>query len=201
MKNSRISKTAMAFIFGLLVVSLGYSISCGSHGKEGHKTGAQSGEKHDKTTMHSDHKQSPKVDKKILRAFYEAYLPIQKFLAGDDLKAAKKATSGLENASKDISGEEEHQPFLHHLKESINGIKDAGNIKEAREHFKHLSYLTINLLQHNKYAGETKALVFHCPMAFENKGADWLQSAEGTENPYYGKSMLACGSKTKTIHE
>ncbi len=34
----------------------------------------------------------------------------------------------------------------------------------------------------------------HCPMAFDGKGADWLQIGEGIRNPYYGSDMLGCGS-------
>jgi Cu(I)/Ag(I) efflux system membrane fusion protein len=34
----------------------------------------------------------------------------------------------------------------------------------------------------------------HCPMAFDNKGADWLQSGTKIRNPYYGSMMLECGA-------
>jgi len=41
--------------------------------------------------------------------------------------------------------------------------------------------------------------VFHCPMAFENKGANWLQTKTDTENPYYGSAMFPCGSETRVV--
>ena len=34
----------------------------------------------------------------------------------------------------------------------------------------------------------------HCPMAFDNKGADCLQSGTKIRNPYYGSMMLECGA-------
>ena len=38
-------------------------------------------------------------------------------------------------------------------------------------------------------------------MAFDNKGAGWLQSDKDVLNPYFGASMLRCGSVTETLFE
>ena len=38
-------------------------------------------------------------------------------------------------------------------------------------------------------------------MAFNNKGADWLQNKTGTENPYFGKMMFSCGDQVEVIFE
>jgi Cu(I)/Ag(I) efflux system membrane fusion protein len=38
-------------------------------------------------------------------------------------------------------------------------------------------------------------------MAFDNRGADWLQSATKTENPYFGSAMFRCGALKETIGE
>ncbi|PKP34687.1 MAG: hypothetical protein CVT98_10650 [Bacteroidetes bacterium HGW-Bacteroidetes-15] len=46
--------------------------------------------------------------------------------------------------------------------------------------------------------GET-IYVQHCPMADNNKGADWLSSEKEIKNPYFGSSMLKCGEVTKEI--
>ena len=35
--------------------------------------------------------------------------------------------------------------------------------------------------------------VIHCPMAFDGKGAFWVQRTNDVRNPYFGKSMLTCG--------
>jgi Cu(I)/Ag(I) efflux system membrane fusion protein len=37
----------------------------------------------------------------------------------------------------------------------------------------------------------------YCPMAFDLKGASWLQRKETLENPYFGESMLRCGELKK----
>jgi Cu(I)/Ag(I) efflux system membrane fusion protein len=36
-------------------------------------------------------------------------------------------------------------------------------------------------------------------MAFGSRGASWLQPREQVNNPYYGESMLRCGSVTDTL--
>jgi Cu(I)/Ag(I) efflux system membrane fusion protein len=33
-------------------------------------------------------------------------------------------------------------------------------------------------------------------MAFDGRGASWLQADEEIQNPYYGAAMLRCGSVT-----
>jgi Cu(I)/Ag(I) efflux system membrane fusion protein len=35
-------------------------------------------------------------------------------------------------------------------------------------------------------------------MAAGNKGADWLQKQKEIRNPYFGKSMLTCGTLVKS---
>jgi len=38
----------------------------------------------------------------------------------------------------------------------------------------------------------------HCPMAANDKGADWLQeSADEVQNPYFGARMPHCGKIVK----
>ena len=32
-----------------------------------------------------------------------------------------------------------------------------------------------------------------CPMAFDNRGARWLQDHKDVRNPYFGAAMLQCG--------
>jgi Cu(I)/Ag(I) efflux system membrane fusion protein len=41
--------------------------------------------------------------------------------------------------------------------------------------------------------------VQHCPMAFNNKGADWISREHDIRNPYFGVSMLTCGDVTDTL--
>ena len=40
---------------------------------------------------------------------------------------------------------------------------------------------------------------FHCPMAFNNRGANWLQTSNETENPYFGAAMYRCGTLEEAL--
>jgi Protein of unknown function (DUF3347) len=39
----------------------------------------------------------------------------------------------------------------------------------------------------------------HCPMAFEDKGANWLSNESDIKNPYFGKKMLECGDLVDSL--
>ena len=41
--------------------------------------------------------------------------------------------------------------------------------------------------------------VQHCPMANNDRGADWLSREKEIRNPYFGDKMLTCGLVTDTI--
>jgi len=40
---------------------------------------------------------------------------------------------------------------------------------------------------------EKPVYVQHCPMAFNDRGADWLAYEDQILNPYFGDQMLRCG--------
>jgi Cu(I)/Ag(I) efflux system membrane fusion protein len=46
---------------------------------------------------------------------------------------------------------------------------------------------------------EESVYLVHCPMAFDFRGADWLQSSSEIRNPYFGSEMLECGSVKETL--
>ena len=49
------------------------------------------------------------------------------------------------------------------------------------------------------YSNDEPVRRFHCPMANSGSGADWLQMPSTTANPYYGASMLRCGSQVDSL--
>lgn len=63
-----------------------------------------------------------------------------------------------------------------------------------REQFKPLSMAIARLVESGALAG---ADIYYCPMA----DGYWLQAGAdtGVKNPYYGKSMLKCGSKVDKV--
>ena len=47
--------------------------------------------------------------------------------------------------------------------------------------------------------GEKTVRRMHCPMAFNNRGASWLQEDEVVANPYFGSAMLRCGEQVEIV--
>lgn len=41
----------------------------------------------------------------------------------------------------------------------------------------------------------------HCPMAFDNEGADWFSDIKEINNPYFGDKMLRCGKISETLQQ
>ena len=66
------------------------------------------------------------------------------------------------------------------------------DIETARVGFEKMSMGLITYLKaHPEERGSLE--VIHCTMAFNNKGAYWVQRAGEVNNPYHGKMMLRCG--------
>ncbi len=112
----------------------------------------------------------------------EAYSVLSTALYKDDLEAAKKAAADMVKHDKDGA-----------MSKHAQAIADSKTLAEARTHFKELSDLAIPVAKEKKMMH-----VMHCPMAFDNKGADWLQSsAAEVQNPYFGAKMPHCGEAVK----
>ena len=67
------------------------------------------------------------------------------------------------------------------------------------EGFLPISQQAISLSQALGAVGADTVFVMHCPMAFDNRGASWLQGNEDLRNPYFGDMMLKCGTVEEVI--
>ena len=105
------------------------------------------------------------------------YVRISAALAADNLADAKAAATVLA----DTAGMAKDKAVA----DQAAAVAKAADIASARESFKALS-TTVEPLA----TGEKAYAVMYCPMA----KADWVQMAGGVKNPYYGKSMLTCGT-------
>lgn len=68
------------------------------------------------------------------------------------------------------------------------------DIDSARLGFAKMSMGLITYLKQNPDQRADLEVVF-CPMAFNNKGAHWVQRSGEIVNPYHGMMMLHCGDK------
>ncbi len=119
-----------------------------------------------------------------LKTIVPIYLEIQQALAGDNYKQANAAWNRL------------HQEWKN-PPEFIHAGNKAKDISALRVSFHELSDNLIASL--HKYGNPSSQILHltHCTMAFDFKGADWIQIGEEVRNPYFGSEMLMCGTFEK----
>lgn len=143
--------------------------------------------------------------KDALKPLFTEYLVMKDALTNDNLENAKKAGS---NILKTVDGlnmalftGESHNVWMglsSDLKNTLQHVQHFKTLEEIRKAFQQVSNTMIGL--ETSFNTNDEALyVMHCPMANNNKGADWLSISKEVKNPYYGQSMLTCGEITKEI--
>jgi Cu(I)/Ag(I) efflux system membrane fusion protein len=85
------------------------------------------------------------------------------------------------------------------IMEALHPLASAESLGQVRTHFMDFSGVMLEIIEKFGVAGDGPIYQFHCPMANDNKGADWLQKRRELENPYFGKSMPKCGNLVRTL--
>lgn len=110
------------------------------------------------------------------------YMEIKNALVGSD--AEKAATAAGRLAKADEAGAE--------ITGSAAKIAENADLEYQREEFFKLSGFMYEHVKNSENQGET-VYWQHCPMAFDNSGANWLSMESDIRNPYFGDAMLTCG--------
>ena len=84
------------------------------------------------------------------------------------------------------------------LKPLLEAVSGADGIEPARMKFALLSEQIAALLTRFGVP-DGKLYKAWCPMAFDNRGAAWIQDKEEISNPYFGDMMLRCGEIRETM--
>ncbi len=127
-------------------------------------------------------------------------------LADDNLPTARKSIVQLKTAlsainAKELSGSaqqvwnEEHSKLL----KILQGSQPASDLNSMRENFSLLSDELTVLVKMFGFGEATSVYQLHCPMAFDGRGAFWLQMDDQTKNPYFGSTMLKCADSVEMI--
>lgn len=130
----------------------------------------------------------------------KAYLLVKDALVTGNGAAASQAgtalTETLTQLEKEMATPAERSAFSKDGKGALKGAAAIGkteDIKVQRKAFGELSTHFYNLI---KVTGTSKVLYLdYCPMA----KASWLSEKKAIANPYYGTSMLSCGSVKETL--
>jgi Cu(I)/Ag(I) efflux system membrane fusion protein len=142
----------------------------------------------------------PAAVRSALAGVYAAYLDAQEALAQDDRAAAVAAAETLASAVKTVpaeplpqAGREEWTAHRADLDKAVSDMRRAEDIEAARRAFALVSETLAAVADRFGSPMDGPLYRLHCPMAFSNRGADWLQTDRQVRNPYFGSAMLKCG--------
>jgi Cu(I)/Ag(I) efflux system membrane fusion protein len=144
-----------------------------------------------------------------LAALLDSYMDLQEKLAADDDAgsaaaaaevAAAYATLATTGKSLPVDTALRWSEFSPRLGGALKEMGKAGNLEARRIPFQPLSDTLWAMVEAFDPASERPLRRFHCPMAFGNAGANWIQDEARIANPYFGDMMLRCGSEV-AIHE
>jgi hypothetical protein len=161
---------------------------------------------HDMSTMKNTEGVSASDLKTQFAPVLAAYYGVKDALVGDNgklaatqAKALKAALSKLEPKNWTAKQRNAYDDVAKKLGTDTEQIGDNGSkIDRQRAYFITLSNNMASVVKALKINEEAAYLQF-CPMANDGKGAYWLSKENKVKNPYYGKSMLTCGSVKETL--
>lgn len=144
--------------------------------------------------------QTPIAFKQQLADLLGQYLSLKEAFVNSDVEqaatAAAKVGTALNGVDMSLLSGEAHMYWMEQLQAlqaHSDKISQLAAIETQREQFDFLSQALIKTL---KVFGVSEGTYYvqHCPMAFDNKGADWISKEETIRNPFFGEQMLSCGS-------
>jgi hypothetical protein len=151
--------------------------------------------------------ETPVID--IKTQFYPvwtAYYGLKDALVADNSKLAAEKGKMLKKALQDLDTQnwtsQQRNVYDSKAKKMESDVQHIANnpnsIAKQRNHLENISKNLFEIAKSLKINSEPVYWQF-CPMANDNKGAYWLSKDSKVKNPYFGKSMLTCGSVKETL--
>ena len=154
--------------------------------------GSVPGHNHGGGNQHASHQMSAEIEIAVDQAveLMPPYLAMQAALADDDLGSAKEQAKSM----MEITGHSGTLPKLLHDMLAANSLEAI-----RKPYFETLSDALIEAAKQAPDFMPENLMIMHCPMVYEDRGADWLQATEPLLNPYFGAMMLKCGEVKERI--
>ncbi len=137
---------------------------------------------------------------------FAAYLRMQTALADDDFDAAQAAIAPLvaaldamDDGSMEGPARDAWNGLARRISSALEVLQAAADIDAFRIAFEPLSMRLIDLARQFGLPPGLALHRAHCPMAFDDRGADWIQIDAVIANPYFGAQMLRCGSLEENL--
>ncbi|GAB3796711.1 hypothetical protein GCM10028819_14820 [Spirosoma humi] len=139
------------------------------------------------------------IVKDQIRGLVSSYFKLNQALIGDSLAGAKTAATNLLATIETIdvsklTGEQMDFYFIQSskLKTGLVVIRSSTDIDQARSGLADVSEAVYAVVKAFR-ANNSPLYYQYCPMARNNRGANWLSATEEVNNPYMGQMMLNCG--------
>lgn len=135
-----------------------------------------------------------------LEPIYSAYLDAQERLADDDLSGYLVAANQLDRSvesARVVGLVGESLGTWRRVASKLSPKLSVTTIDDARLNFERMSEAIMELQDRFGNAAAETIYTAQCPMAFDFKGAKWMQRGQEINNPYFGSKMLRCGDIEK----
>lgn len=135
----------------------------------------------------------------------DAFIAFTEALADDDAEAARAATGRLRDAIKQASAHGLEGENAERFRKQVEAIAAAlppaekVDLDALRDRLAPLTSAVETYLRTFGHSRAQPLVRMFCPMAFDNRGASWLQLDDKVRNPYFGKRMYRCGEATGAI--
>jgi hypothetical protein len=139
-----------------------------------------------------------------IQEVFDHYIHVKTALVNSDAPEAQNGAraivsviDGFDASVLPAEQKAEYEKSVAGIRTSAQAITGESDLEKQRTIFAELSKHTYALI---KTFGANRTVYHdHCPMALNDKGANWLSDEKDIKNPYFGKDMLECGSVEEVI--
>jgi len=158
--------------------------------------GGNSNTTQESAAAHEDHQAAApatpvKLKDEKVNGIYQHYVHLTTALINSDSAEAKVAGTAIAEEAKGAAN-------AGAIADNAQKIAAAPTLAAQRELYALLSNDVITLVKTSGLSSG-ELYVDYCPMANNDKGANWLSAAQDIKNPYFGNEMLNCGEVQDTI--
>jgi len=150
--------------------------------------------------------EAPEPFRTSLAGFWQPYVRMQSGLSANNLAKAQKEIAALSAALATIDAsvlnEESADTWAREARNVatiLTQLERAKDLVTFRAAFALLSDEVAVLARGYGFGDVGRVYELHCPMAFDGRGAIWLQPSDEVRNPYVGESMLTCADRVELI--
>lgn len=135
-----------------------------------------------------------------LKEVINDYLAMKNAFIISDIMAIDSAAFAMQNHVKEVDVKtlkrEGKEAWVQHASTYNTKLTELIHIKGIEEKRSYLSHLSeiVYCTKKSFKLNELKLFAIYCPMAFEGKGAYWISESEEIRNPYFGSTMIDCGT-------